>query len=107
MGSKKSVGENCNQKIAFEPLSPGSGTVTLVYEYKFKSRQAFDPAAERVVVSGSGTISGAGPKIKVSFTAVFENNGDGTVQVTYIASTPEDSLMFPAAPGTSSVLSGN
>lgn len=107
VGELHCVADQCNQKIAFEPVTPGPGPEPLVYEYKFKSRQSFDPAAERVIVSGTGTISGAGPKSRFSFSAVFENNGDGTVQVTYSASSPEASFIFPAAPATFHVLSGN
>jgi hypothetical protein len=67
VGELRCVGDTCNQKIAFEPLSPGPGTEPLVFEYKFKSRVAFDPDAERGFVSGTGTISGAGPKVRFSF----------------------------------------
>ncbi|MGB7876037.1 MAG: hypothetical protein WBL25_16770 [Anaerolineales bacterium] len=107
VGELRCVGDNCNQKIEFEPVFPGPTTEPLVYEYKFKSRVAFSPEAETVVVSGTGTISGAGPKIRFSFTGVFQNNGNGTVQVRYEASTPEASFIFPAAPGTFSIISNN
>lgn len=106
LGELRCVGENCNQKIEFEPVSPQSTTGTVV-EYKFKARQAFDPVAERVVVSGTGTLFNGGLKMRFSFTGVFENNGDGTIKVTYIASTPEASLYIPAAPGAWSILSSN
>jgi hypothetical protein len=106
VGELRCVGENCNQKIEFEPVSPQPTTGTLV-EYKFKSRQAFDPVAERVVVSGTGTLFNGGLKTRFSFTGVFENNGDGTIKVTYIASTPEASFFIPAAPGALSILSSN
>lgn len=105
VGELRCVGDICNQKIEFEPVSLQTSTDTVVYEYKFKSGHAFDPEAERVVVAGTGTILSSGPKIKFSFTGVFENNGDGTVQVTYLASAPEASFSFPAAPGTFSILS--
>jgi hypothetical protein len=105
VGELLCLGDICNQKIEFEPVSLQTSTDTVVYEYKFKSRQAFDPEAERVVVAGTGTILNNGPKIRFSFTGVFQNNGDGTVQVTYIASAPEASFSFPAAPGTFSILS--
>lgn len=106
VGELRCVGDVCNQKIEFVPLS-GSTTDLLVYEYKFKSRQAYDPTAELVVVSGTGTISSAGPKIRFAFTGTFQNNGDGTIYVRYDASTPEASFIFPAAPGTFSVISNN
>ena len=107
VGDLRCVGDNCNQKIEFEPVSPQATTDTVVYEYKFKSRQAFDPVAERVVVSGTGTIISGGPKIRFSFTGVFQNNRDGTVQVTYLASNPDASFLFPAAPGTFSIFGNN
>ena len=105
LGELRCVGENCNQKITFEPVSPG--TEPLVYEYKFKSRETFDAEGGTVVVSGTGTISSAGSKIRFSFTGVFRNNGDGTIQVRYIASTPEASFIFPAVTGTFSTSSNN
>jgi hypothetical protein len=106
VGELRCVGDICNQKIEFAPLS-GTTTVPLVFEYKFKSRQAFDTDAEIVVVSGTGTLSGVGPKIRFSFTGIFENNGDGTVRVVYTASTPEASFIFPAAPATVHIPAGN
>ena len=107
LGELRCVGDTCNQKIEFEPVFPGPGTEPLVVEYKFKSRQAFDPVAERVVVSGTGTIDNGGPKLKFSFTGTFQNNGDGTVLVRYEASAPEASFIFPEAPGTFSFISNN
>lgn len=101
------VGEICNQKIAFEPILTESTANTLVYQYKFKSLTAFDPQAERVVVSGTGTIFNDGLKTKFSFTGVFENNGDGTVHVTFQASTPDASFIFSAVPGTFTIFNSN
>jgi hypothetical protein len=106
VGELQCVGDNCNQKIEFEPISQQT-TEPVVFEYKFKSKQSFDPVGQRLVVSGVGTMSGSGPKIRFAFTGVFEDNGDGTVQVTYIASTPEASFVFPAAPGTFSIIGNN
>ena len=105
VGELLCIGDICNQKIEFEPLSTGSTTDPLVYEYKFKSMLAFDTSVERVVVSGTGTISSGGPKTKFTFTGVFQNNGNGTVQVTYMASTAEASFSIPAAPASFSVFS--
>ena len=105
VGELRCVGDNCNQKIEFEPVTPQPTTDAVVYEYKFKSRQAFDLEEDTVVVSGAGTISSGGPKIRFSFTGVFQNNGDGTVEVVYTASTPDASFFFPAAPGSFSNLS--
>ena len=105
VGELRCVGDICNQKIEFEPVSPQPTSETVVFEYKFKSRQAFDPVAERVVVSGTGTILSGGSKIRFLFTGVLQNNWDGTVQVTYIASRPDASFIFPTVPGTFSILS--
>ena len=107
VGELRCVGDHCNQKIEFEPATPGPGTEPLVYEYKFKSKQAFDPVTETVVVSGTGTISSGSSKIRFAFTGTLQNNGDGTVYVRYDASTPVASFIFPAAPGTFSVISDN
>ena len=99
------AGDICNHKIEFEAVSPQPTTDTVVYEYKFKSRLLLDPVAEIVVVSGTGTMSNGGQKTKFSVTGVFQNNGDGTVSVTYNASTPDASFIFPAAPGTFRIIS--
>jgi len=100
LGELRCVGDNCSQKITVEPVSLVSSTEPLVYEYKFKSREASDAEGGTVVVSGTGTISSADSKIRFSFTGVFQNNRNGTIQVTYVASIPEASFIFPAAPGT-------
>ena len=107
VGELRWVGDNCNQKIEFEPHSTGSSTEPTMYEYKFKSRQAIDPTAERIAVSGTGTISNGNSKTKFLFTGVFQNNGDGTIEAIYTASTPEALFIFPAAPGTFSITSNN
>jgi hypothetical protein len=103
LGELRCVNDNCNQKIDFVPILAQKGSEYIEFEYKFKSKLAFDPAEERVVVSGTGTILSGGPKTRFSFTGVFQNNGNGEVSVTYIASTPEASFTFPAAPGTFSI----
>jgi hypothetical protein len=102
LGKLRCVGDTCNQKIAFVPAL---GNV--VYEYTFKSRLAFDSAAERVVVTGTGTVFRDGSKTRFSFTGVFQNNPDDTVQVTYEASMPDASFNFPAVPGSFSVMNSN
>jgi hypothetical protein len=94
----------CSQKTQLSfgvPL-----TDPTVYEYKFTTRQAIDPEAERAVVGGTGTISNRGQKERFSFTATFQNNkddhnrNDGTVSVTYQASRPDASFMIPKSPGS-------
>jgi hypothetical protein len=105
VGELLCVGDVCNQRIEFEPVPPGPAPEPVVYEYKFKTRQAFDPEAELVVVAGTGTLVSSGPKMKISFSAVFQKNPDGTVQVTFTASRPDASFAFPAAPGTFTILS--
>lgn len=85
-------GDNCNKKtqLSFE------GTE---YEYKYSTRLAIDPEARRVVVAGIGTISNSEKKKRFSFTAIFEDNRDGTVNVIYQASRPDASFIIPRAPG--------
>ena len=107
VGELLCVGENCNQKIEFEPVASQATADTVVYEYKFKSRLAFDPVAGTVVVAGTGTIASGGPKMRFSFTGIFQDNGDGTVLVNYNALRPDASFLFPAVPGTFSVFSNN
>ena len=107
VGELLCIGDTCNQKIEFEPVSLQPTTDTVVIEYKFKAKQVFDPIAKIVVVAGSGTVLSDGSKTRFSFTGTFQNNGDGTVRVTYIASTPDASFIFPAAPGTFRILNNN
>lgn len=107
VGEFRCVGDICTQKIEFEPVSPQPNTDTVVYEFKFKGLEAFDPQEERVVASGIGNISSGGPKIRFSFTGTFQNNFDGTVQVIYVASTPDASFSIPAVPGTLSFTENN
>jgi len=99
VGELLCVGNVCSQKIEVET------TETVVY--KFKTLQAFDASANRVVVGGTGTTSSDGQKTKFAFTATFEDNGDGTVWVRYETSAPGTSFIFPRVPGTFSVFSNN
>ena len=99
-GSLKCNGDTCSQKIDAIISISDVLTGTRVYEYKFRTRQALDPEAERVVVGGTGTISSGGYKERFSFTATFQNNRDGTVWVKYEASRPDASFIIPEASGT-------
>jgi hypothetical protein len=73
-------------------------------EYGFTIRQSLDPVEQRAVVGGTGTISRRGETVGFSFTATFQNNRDGTVSVTYVASRPEASFVIPRAPGTFAIV---
>lgn len=97
-GSVRCNRDKCSQKtqLQFTPFF----TDPAVYEYKFSTRQALDLVAESVVVAGKGTISSNGQKERFLFTATFENNGDGTVSATYVASRPDASFMIPRSPAT-------
>jgi hypothetical protein len=97
VGELRCVGDICTQKIVFEPVTLLAASDTVVYEYKFKSLQVYDPLEGRLIVSGTGTIISNGPKTRFSFTGTFFDNRNGTVRVTYEASTPEASFIFPAA----------
>lgn len=99
VGKMRCVGDNCTQEIEFEPISPQPTTDNVKYEYKFKSRQAVDPGEQVVVVSGTGSIISDGPKIRFTFAGVLQNNLDGTTRITFEASTPEASFIFPEVPG--------
>jgi hypothetical protein len=71
--------------------------------YRFQSWQSLDlsdAGSGTVVVAGTGTISSHGEKVRFSFTATFQDNRDGTVSVTYVASRPEASFIIPRAPGS-------
>lgn len=73
--------------------------------YRFMTRQSLDPVNERVVVGGTGTtISRNGGTVAFSFVATFQNNQDGTVSVTYVASRPDASFVIPRAPGTIAIV---
>jgi hypothetical protein len=96
---------NCSQTTQLIYTIPLTDWLWSEYEYKFTTRQAIDPVEERVVVGGTGTISSRGQKERFSFTAVFQNNRDGTVWVRYEASRPDASFIIPAAPGTFSISS--
>jgi hypothetical protein len=97
-GEVKCNGDNCSKKTQ---LTVPYGSV----EYKFTTRQALDPEEDRVVVAGSGKISSLGQKERFLFTATFEDNRDGTVRVTYVASRSDASFIIPRAPGTFSISS--
>jgi len=66
LGQVRCNRNNCSHKTNLELLNTE-------YEYKFSTRQALDPEAERAVVAGTGTISGRGQKARFSFTATFED----------------------------------
>lgn len=102
-GRVKCNSASCSQqtylRIEIAPAEPS------MYEYRFATRLAIDPVAEVVVVGGTGTISSNGQKERFSFTATFQNNGDGTVWVSYEASRPDASFTVPEAPGTFGIFS--
>jgi hypothetical protein len=92
-------GNTCSQKTELDiPISVIS-TLSLQVEYQYTTRQALDPVAERAVVAGKGTIFSRGQKERFSFTGIIQDNRDGTVSVTYVASRPDASFIIPRAPG--------
>lgn len=93
---------NCSQGTLLQFIADPDQTE---YEYKFTDRLDLDPSAERALVAGTGTISRLGQKERFSFTAVFQNNRDGTVSVTYLASRPDASFIIAQTPGTFSIFS--
>jgi len=101
-GKLRCIGDNCNQRteVVFTRVFAPLYRPDVEYDYRFASRQAHDPIAERVVVAGTGTLSSNGQKERFTFTATFENNRDGTVSATYVASRPDASFRIPNAPGT-------
>jgi hypothetical protein len=102
IGNARCKSNKCNQNTELQFTIPFTG---LVYAYKFTTRQAFDPEAGRAVVAGTGTISSRGQKERFSFTATFQDNGDGTVSATYDASRPDASFIVPRSPGTFTIMS--
>ena len=105
-GEVRCNGNSCNHKSLLQFTVPLTDPLSLTeYEYKFTTRQAFDPVEERAVVAGVGTISSRGQKERFSFIATFQHNGDGTVSVTYVASRPDASFIIPRSPGMFTILS--
>lgn len=103
LGEVKCNRDNCSQKTQIQlQFSIPSSNVHSV-EYKFATRLALDPVAEKVIVAGTGTISNRTQKERFSFTATFTNNRDGTVLVRYEASRPEASFIIPNSAGTFSI----
>lgn len=88
--------ENCNKKTQLELLV---GSERISFEYQFKTLQALDPEARRSVVAGRGTLHNGVRRERFLFTATFEDNRDGTVSVTYVASRPDASFIIPGLPG--------
>lgn len=107
VGSVKCNRDNCSKTtqldftIWFADPRPNESE----YEYKFKTLQALDPEEERVVVAGTGTISSRDQQERFRFTATFQNNRDGTVSVTYVASRPDASFVIPKTLGTFTIYS--
>lgn len=100
-GSVQCKGNSCSKEIQLTYTIPLTEPWPMFsIEYKFTTRQAIDPTAERVVVAGVGTISGHGQKERFSFTATMQNNRDGTIWVRYDASRPDASFVVPSSPGT-------
>ena len=105
-GEVRCISNKCNQKTELIFTIPLTDPWPFAeYEYKFKTRMAVDPEAARAVVAGIGTISSPGQKERFSFTATFQDNRDGTVSVTYVASRPDASFIIPRSPGTFTIVS--
>ncbi len=96
LGDVQCRGDNCNRKTQLDLLI---GSDRVGYEYRFKTLKALDPEARRSIVAGTGTMYSGAQKVRFSFTATFEDNGDGTVAVTYFASRQDASFRIPASPG--------
>jgi hypothetical protein len=97
LGGVLCPGSNCGQKTSLE-FSLNFAIPTQI-DYKFKELLALDPEAERAVVAGAGSIKSDHMNEKFSFTAVLQNNRDGTVSVTYGASRPDASVAL-SSPGS-------
>ena len=69
------------------------------YTYQYATRVAIDPGTHRVIVSGKGTIATGSGKERFSFVATFQDNRDGTVATTYVASRPDASFSVPRTAG--------
>lgn len=103
-GKLQCILNNCSQKAKLSFASPLISTAE--YEYKFKTLQAHDLDARRLVVAGSGTISNGDQKERFLFTATIQDNGDGTLAVRYESSRPDASFIIPESPGRLEIRSG-
>lgn len=83
----------CNKKME---LTLGE----VKFEYRFTTLQVLDPDTGRFVIGGSGTVDYGRQRERFSFTAIFQDNGDGTITVTYEASRPDASFIIPNVSGT-------
>lgn len=97
IGESRCRGDNCNKKTKLDLLI---GSDRVEFQYQFKTLQAIDPEARRLVVSGRGTISSDPRKETFLFTATIQDNMDGTMKVTYVSSRPDASFLIPKSPGT-------
>lgn len=70
------------------------------YTYKVKRSQDVDAIEKRAIIEGTGTIDGNGRTQRFSFTASFEDNGDGTISAAYDASISGASFIIPSTVGT-------
>ncbi|HEX6383761.1 MAG TPA: hypothetical protein VF177_03725 [Anaerolineae bacterium] len=102
IGAVSCRGDNCNKKTQLDLLV---GSDRVGYEYQFKTLLALDPEERRSVVAGTGTIYSGRQKARFLFTATFQDNRDGTVSVTYVASRPDASFLIPMSPGTFEITS--
>jgi hypothetical protein len=98
LGEGIHVGEvRCNQRNCTKSTQLELEATTL--SYKYSTRLAVDQSDRRAVVAGTGTIDGQGKKKRFSFTATFQDNEDGSIRATYVASDPNASVLIPSVPG--------
>jgi hypothetical protein len=69
-------------------------------EYRFRTLQVRDDEAGRFILAGTGIINNGRQKERFTFTAIVQDNRDGTITVTYVASRPDASFIIPDVPGT-------
>ena len=100
VGDLKCIRDNCNGRTYLTDILISSQPTDIEIEYKMKSLVARDIQEERVVVAGTGTITGGGQKERFSFVATFQNNRDGTVYSRYDASRPDASFIIQETTGT-------
>lgn len=96
LGKVRCYNGNCNQRTQ---LAIGSTE----YEYKFTTEQALDPDARRLIAAGIGTMVNQGQKVRFVFTAVFDDNLDGTIAVKIEASISDASFIIPNVSGNMTI----
>lgn len=93
LGDARCIRSHCNHKAEVVLMQSSSYPTPYQIEYKFVDRLALDPEARRAILAGTGTAGSDGQKLRFRFTAIIQDNRDGTLTVRYEASIPDASFI--------------